>query len=52
MAGSERDRNYQRSGVEPQLCNDRESDRPGSARDKIKDAMRCGAERVTGNRRR
>jgi len=52
MAGNERYRNYQWHDVEPQLRSDWESNHPGSAWDKVKDAVRYGAERVTGNRRR
>lgn len=51
MAGSERYKNYQWSEVEPQLRSDWESNHPGSTWDKVKDAVRYGAERVTGNRR-
>jgi stress response protein YsnF len=55
MAGSERFRNYQGADwnrVEPDLRSDWEKDHPGSAWEKIKDAVRYGAERVTGQRRR
>ncbi|WP_151633726.1 YsnF/AvaK domain-containing protein [Noviherbaspirillum aerium] len=51
MAGSDRYKNYQWSDVEPQLRSDWESNHPGSTWDKVKDAVRYGAERVTGNRR-
>ncbi|MEC4719748.1 YsnF/AvaK domain-containing protein [Noviherbaspirillum sp. CPCC 100848] len=51
MAGSDRYKNYQWSEVEPQLRSDWESSHPGSTWDKVKDAVRYGAERVTGNRR-
>lgn len=48
MAGSERFKNYRWNDVEPQLRSDWESSHPGSAWDKVKDAVRYGAERVTG----
>jgi len=51
MAGSDRYKNYQWTDVEPQLRSDWESNHPGSAWDKVKDAVRYGAERVTGSRR-
>ena len=51
MAGSDRFKNYQWSDVEPQLRSDWETNHPGSAWDKVKDAVRYGAERVTGQRR-
>ncbi|WP_225984837.1 YsnF/AvaK domain-containing protein [Noviherbaspirillum aerium] len=51
MAGSDRYKNYQWSDVEPQLRTDWESSHPGSKWDKVKDAVRYGAERVTGSRR-
>lgn len=53
MAGTERFRNYQGgdwSSVEPDLRSDWEKNHPGSAWDKVKDAVRYGAERVTGRR--
>jgi uncharacterized protein (TIGR02271 family) len=50
MAGSDRFKNYQWSEVEPQVRSDWESSHPGSAWDKVKDAVRYGAERVTGKR--
>jgi uncharacterized protein (TIGR02271 family) len=53
MAGSERFRNYQGedwASVEPGLRSDWEKNNPGSAWDKVKDAVRYGAERVTGRR--
>ena len=50
MAGSERYKNYQWNDVEPQLRTDWESSHPGSTWDKVKDAVRYGAERVTGRR--
>lgn len=51
MAGSGRFKNYRWDDVEPQLRSDWESNHPGSTWDKVKDAVRYGAERVTGNRR-
>lgn len=51
MAGSDRYKNYQWTDVESQLRSDWESNHPGSTWDKVKDAVRYGAERVTGNRR-
>ena len=51
MAGSDRYKNYQWNDVEPQLRSDWESSHPGSTWDKVKDAVRYGAERVTGHRR-
>ncbi|GIZ53924.1 YsnF/AvaK domain-containing protein [Noviherbaspirillum aridicola] len=39
------------SEVEPQLRSDWESSHPGNAWDKVKDAVRYGTERVSGNRR-
>jgi uncharacterized protein (TIGR02271 family) len=51
MAGSDRYKNYQWSDVEPQLRSDWESNHPESTWEKVKDAVRYGAERVTGNRR-
>lgn len=51
MAGSERFKNYQWNDVEPQLRQDWESNHPESTWDKVKDAVRYGAERVTGSRR-
>lgn len=51
MAGSDQYKNYQWQDVEPQLRNDWESSHPGSTWDKVKDAVRYGAERVTGHRR-
>lgn len=52
MAGSDRYKNYQWSDVEPQLRSDWESNHPGSTWDKVKDAVRYGAERVSGSSRR
>lgn len=51
VAGSGRYKNYQWTDVEPQLRSDWETSHPGSAWEKVKDAVRYGAERVTGNRR-
>jgi uncharacterized protein (TIGR02271 family) len=50
MAGSDRYKNYQWSEVEPQLRSDWESSHPESTWEKVKDAVRYGAERVTGKR--
>ena len=52
MAGSGRFKNYQWEDVEPQMRSDWESNHPESKWEKVKDAVRYGAERVTGNRRR
>lgn len=41
-------KNYQWSDVEPKLRSDWEASHPGSAWEKVKDAVRYGAERVTG----
>jgi uncharacterized protein (TIGR02271 family) len=51
MAGSGRFKNYRWEEVEPDVRSDWESNHPGSAWDKVKDAVRYGAERVTGNRK-
>jgi uncharacterized protein (TIGR02271 family) len=51
MGGSGRFKNYQWSDVEPDLRSDWESSHPGSTWDKVKDAVRYGAERMTGKRR-
>lgn len=48
MAGSGQYKNYQWSDVEPKLRSDWEASHPGSAWEKVKDAVRYGAERVTG----
>jgi len=48
MAGSDRFKNYQWTDVEPQLRSDWEANHPESTWDKVKDAVRYGAERVTG----
>lgn len=50
MAGSGQYKNYQWTEVEPQLRSDWESSHPGSTWDKVKDAVRFGAERVSGKR--
>ena len=52
MAGSGRFKNYQWTDVEPQLRSDWESNHPESTWDKVKDAVRYGAERVTGRQHR
>jgi len=51
MAGSGRFTNYRWDDVEPQLRSDWESNHPGSTWDKVKDAVRYGAERVKGSQR-
>lgn len=48
MAGSERFKNYRWEDVEPDIRSDWESSHPESTWDKVKDAVRYGAERVTG----
>lgn len=53
MAGSGRLRNYQEgdwNSVEPDLRSDWEKSHPGSTWDQVKDAVRYGAERVSGRR--
>lgn len=50
-AGSGRFKNYQWQDVEPQLRSDWESQHPESTWDKVKDAVRYGAEKVTGHQR-
>lgn len=50
MAGSGRYQNYQWNDVEPQWRSDWESSHPGSKWDQVKDAVRFGAERVSGKR--
>lgn len=52
MAGSERFKNYRWEDAEPQMRSDWESRHPGSTWDKVKDAVRYGAERVTGGQQR
>lgn len=49
MAGSDRFTNYRWEDAEPTMRSDWESKNPGSAWDKVKDAVRYGAERVSGN---
>lgn len=49
MAGSDRFKNYRWEDAEPTMRSDWESKNPGSAWDKVKDAVRYGAERVSGN---
>jgi len=51
MAGSGRFQNYQWTEVEPQLRSDWETSHPESTWDKVKDAVRYGAERVRGSTR-
>jgi uncharacterized protein (TIGR02271 family) len=51
MAGGDRYRNLNWSEVEPQLRSDWETNHPDSTWQQVKDAVRYGAERVTGNRR-
>lgn len=51
MAGSERFKNYRWEDVEPDIRSDWESNHPESTWDKVKDAVRYGAERVTGRHR-
>lgn len=48
LAGSDRMKNYRWSDVEPDVRSDWESSHPESTWDKVKDAVRYGAERVTG----
>lgn len=48
MAGSGRFQNYRWTEVEPQLRGDWETSHPESTWDKVKDAVRYAAERVTG----
>ena len=52
MAGSDRFKNYRWEDAEPQMRSDWESSHPESTWDKVKDAVRYGAERVTGGRQR
>lgn len=52
MAGSGRFKNYQWTDVEPQLRSDWESSHPESTWDKVKDAVRYGAERISGKSQR
>jgi uncharacterized protein (TIGR02271 family) len=48
LSGSERFKNYRWDDVEPDARRDWESSHPESTWDKVKDAVRYGAERVTG----
>jgi len=48
MGGSGRYQNYRWEEAEPNLRSDWEAHHPGSAWDKVKDAVRYGTERVTG----
>jgi len=50
MAGSERYKNYRWEDAEPEMRREWESNHPESTWDKVKDAVRYGAERVTGRR--
>lgn len=50
MAGNERYKSYQWDDVEPQLRSDWEASHPESTWDKVRDAVRYGAQRVTGHR--
>jgi len=52
MAGSERFKNYRWEDAEPTLRSDWEREHPESAWDKVKDAIRYGAERVSGRQQR
>jgi len=52
MAGSERYKNYRWEDAEPSMRSDWESSHPESAWEKVKDAVRYGADRVTGEQRR
>jgi uncharacterized protein (TIGR02271 family) len=51
LSGTERFKNYRWDDVEPDVRRDWESSHPGSTWDKVKDAVRYGAERVTGGTR-
>lgn len=48
MAGTERFKNYRWEDAEPVMRSDWESNHPESAWEKVKDAVRYGAEKVTG----
>lgn len=50
MAGTERYKNYRWEDAEPDMRREWESNHPESTWDKVKDAVRYGAERVTGRR--
>lgn len=51
LAGSDRMKNYRWQDVEPQARSDWESSHPESTWDQVKDAVRYGAERVSGRGR-
>ena len=51
MAGGERYKNYRWEDAEPEMRRNWESSHPESAWDKVKDAVRYGAEKVTGRAR-
>jgi uncharacterized protein (TIGR02271 family) len=51
LASSDQYRNQRWEEFEPQARSDWESSHPGGTWDRVKDAVRYGAERVTGNRR-
>lgn len=51
MAGSGRFKNYRWDDAEPQLRSDWEANHPESTWDKVKDAVRYGADRVSGRSR-
>lgn len=51
MAGSERFKNYRWEDAEPDMRREWETSHPESAWEKVKDAVRYGAERVTGRER-
>jgi uncharacterized protein (TIGR02271 family) len=50
LSGTERFKNYRWEEVEPDVRRDWESSHPGGAWDKVKDAVRYAAEKVTGTR--
>jgi uncharacterized protein (TIGR02271 family) len=50
LSGTERFKNYRWEDVEPDVRRDWESNHPGGVWDKVKDAIRYGAEKVTGTR--
>lgn len=52
MAGSERFKNYRWEDAEPSMRSDWESSHPESTWEKVKDAVRYGAERVSGRQQR
>jgi uncharacterized protein (TIGR02271 family) len=51
LAGNDRYSGRKWEELEPQMRSDWESSHPGSAWDKVKDAVRYGSERATGSRR-